>query len=85
MSQVSISVEHPNVVHPQKSTLKNVVAIVIFFIHPPGKIEQQLVEHFFKEGAVGFALYFRVDFIYTPRCPTVNWRVDIAKVPLVGW
>ena len=39
------AVENPNVIQPQKSTLKDVVALGILAIDPPGEVHQQLVKH----------------------------------------
>ena len=38
------AVEDPDVVQPQEAALKDVVAGAVFTVHPPGEVEQQLLE-----------------------------------------
>jgi hypothetical protein len=41
-------------------------------IHPPVKIQQQLVKDPLKEGAVGFAPHPFLNFVHTPAGPGVH-------------
>ena len=45
--QRGAAVEHTDVVQAEKTALEHIVAICVFFIDPPGKIEQQFVEYSF--------------------------------------
>src|ERR1700693_2621805 len=41
------AVENPYIVQAQKAALKNIGTVGIFSIHPPGEIQEQLMENFF--------------------------------------
>src|SRR6266404_1398599 len=78
------AVKDSNVVEAQESALKNVCAIRVLAVHPPGKIQEQLVKNFFEESAVGDAAHAPLDFVDAPGSPGMNGRIHIAESPLVG-
>src|SRR5712671_1137778 len=51
------AVKDSDIVEAEKPALKNVCAVRILAVHPPGKIQQQLVKDFFEESAVGDAAH----------------------------
>ncbi len=82
--QAVAAVENADIVQSQKAALKNIVAVIIFAIYPPGKIEQQLVEDRFQKRPVWLAGLRGVDLVDAPGSPGMNRRIDIAKGPFVG-
>ena len=74
------AVEGADVVQTHESTLKEVGAVGVFAIHPPGEVHQQLVEDAAEEVEVAAT----VDGEHFQRSPRLYRRVDIAEVPLVG-
>src|ERR1700730_13358511 len=49
------TVENSDIDEAQKAALKNIGAVGVFSIHPPGEIQQQLMENFFEECAIRHA------------------------------
>src|SRR5262245_48076691 len=45
-------VEGPDVVEPQKTSLKKVVALRVLSVHPPGEVKHQLLKYPLQEHAV---------------------------------
>jgi len=43
------AVEYTDVIEAKKSPFKDVVAIDVLSVDPPGEIEQQFMENFFKK------------------------------------
>src|SRR5260370_20953373 len=78
------TVKDSDIVEAEKSALKNVCAVGILAVYPPGKIQQQLVKNFFEESAVGDAAHAPLDFVDAPGGPRMNRRIHVPKSPLVG-
>ena len=74
------AVEGSDVVEPEKPALEHVVAERVLAVHPPGEIDQELVEDAREEVEVLAA----VDPEHRQRRPGVNRRIDVGKVPFVG-
>ncbi len=55
-------IKDTDIIHAKKAALKDITTVAIFFIHPPGKIHQQLVDYSFQEMRVGKALLLGVYF-----------------------
>src|SRR6202166_1805790 len=47
------AVENADVVQTEEAALKNIGAVGILAVHPPGEIQKQFMKNFFEEGAVG--------------------------------
>src|ERR1700688_889258 len=77
--QRSAAVKYANVVQAQKAALKDVLALRVLAIDPPGEIEEQLVEDALQEHAIRIASLLPVDFVNLPRRPGDNWWIDIVK------
>ena len=77
-------VEQADVVETQEPSLKHVVAVGVLAVHPPGEVEQQLVEHPFQEGSVPGSGRCSVDLVHPAGRPGVDRRVDVAELPFVG-
>src|SRR6202012_6225685 len=76
------AVENADVVKSEKTTREDLLAADIFTIHPPGEVDQQLVEHAFEECIVPFVARRR-DLVNAPGCPRVYRRVFVAERELV--
>src|SRR5579859_7507188 len=47
------TIKDTNIIQTQKATLKNIVAFRVLAVHPPRKVEEQLVKAAFQENAIG--------------------------------
>src|SRR5260370_13556787 len=61
------AVKDSDIVAAEKSALKNVCAVRVLAVYPPGKIQQQLVQNFFEESAVADPAHAPLDLVETPR------------------
>src|ERR1041385_2694077 len=75
------TIENTDVIETEKAALKDVHAIGIFAIDPPGEIQQQLLEDPLQEDCVANSASLLLDLVNAPRGPGVNWRIHIAKRP----
>src|SRR6266436_8875411 len=64
------AVKDSDIVEAEKSTLKNVCAVRVLAVHPPGKIQEQLVKNFFEDSAVGDSTHAPLDFVDPPSSPS---------------
>src|SRR6266498_5610236 len=62
---------------------KEVVAFGVLAIHPPGKVEQQLLEHAFKKCGVALAAW-PSHLVNAPSRPCVHGRIHIAEGELIS-
>ena len=73
-------VERPDVVEAEEAALEDVVALGVLAVHPPGEVQEQLVEDPLEEvGVLG-----AVDLEHPQGGPGVHRRVDVAELPLIG-
>ena len=79
-----VPIEHANVIEPEKSALKDVVAFRVFAIHPPGEGDEHFVKDRLEKRAIAFAGFFSLDLINAPRRPGEDGRIHVAEIPLVG-
>src|SRR6185369_6912327 len=77
------AIENTDVIEAEKTALKDVHAISVFPIDPPGEIQQQLLEDPLEENRIAHSTSLLLDLVNAPRGPGVNWRIHIAKRPLV--
>src|SRR5215467_8279149 len=77
------SVEHTNVIEAEEATREKIVAFGVLAIHPPGKVEQQLLEHAFEKRSVPLATRSR-HLVYAPRRPRVHGRIHVTKRKLIS-
>ena len=73
------AVERADVVEAEEAALEEVVALGVLAVHPPGEVEEQLVEDPLEEVVVLVAR----DLVDAQRGPGVHRRVDVAERPLV--
>ena len=73
-------VEGADVVEPQEAPLEQIVAFPVLAVHPPGEVEEQLVEDALEKGDVLAA----VDLEDAQCAPGVGGRVDVPERPLVS-
>src|SRR5262249_20246197 len=77
-------VEDADVIEPQKPTLKDVVVVQIFPIHPPRKVEHQFVEDTLEEHGIPLACPALLSLVYLPCRPGMDRRIGIAEGPFIG-
>ena len=78
------AVEHADVVQAEEAALKDVHALGVLAVHPPGEVQQQLVEDALQKRAVARAATLLLDLVDAPRRPGMHRRIDVAERPLVG-
>src|ERR1051325_11977872 len=79
------AIENADVIETEKAALKDVHPVRVFTIHPPGEVQEQLLEDSLKEDRVADSTSLLLDLVNAPGGPRVNWRIHIAKRPLVCW
>ena len=77
-------VEHADVVEAEEAALEDVLPLGVLAVHPPGEVEQQLLEDPLEEPSVGDASDPLLDLVDAPGRPGVDRWVDVAEGPLVG-
>ena len=77
------AVEHTDVVEPEETAGEEIVAFGVLAVHPPGEVEQQLLENAFEECAVAFGACAG-HLVSAPRGPGMDRRIDIVKGEFVG-
>ncbi len=82
--QGGAAVEEADVVETEEAALEDVVAVGVLAVHPPGEVEQQLVEDLLQEVDVMPPTSSGVSLVNAPRRPGVDRRVDVSQGPLVG-
>src|ERR1043165_2918995 len=79
------AIENTDVIETEKAALKDVHPVRVFTIHPPGEVQEQLLEDSLKEDRVAHSASLLLNLVNAPRGPCVNRRIHIAKRPLVCW
>ncbi len=77
-------VENPDVIEAEKPALKDVLALGVFAIHPPGKIQQQFVKNAFQKPPIADAVPLLVDLINAPGRPGMDRGIHVAECPFIG-
>src|SRR5207249_6595514 len=72
------------VVEAEEAALKDIAALRVLAVHPPGEVEHQLVENALEEFAVSLAAPLLLDLIDTPRRPGHHRRGHVAEGPFIG-
>ena len=77
------AVKHPDIVEPEESAAEDVAPFHILAVDPPSEIQQQLLKGLLQK--LGVPLAFGIGhFIHPPHGPSVNGRIDVGEIPLVG-
>src|SRR5205814_9714590 len=77
------TIEYGDVIEPEKAAGKEVVAFGVLAIHPPGKVEQQLLRHAFKKRGVALAAW-PSHLVNAPSRPCVHGRIHFAAAELIS-
>src|SRR5579859_4180386 len=82
--QDGAAIKHSNIVQPKEAALKNVQAIRVLAIDPPGKVQQQLVEDALQKLRVALAAVLRfVNEVNLVRGPCVDRRINVTECPFI--
>ena len=84
LRQQAAAVEQRDVVEAEEAALEDVAVVGVLLVHPPGEVEDQLVEDAAQERRVGLAAADAVDVVDLQRGQRVHRRVGVAELPLVG-
>ncbi len=77
------AVEHADVVEAEEAALEYVLAEAVLAVHPPGEVQQELVEGGLQEVDVHFVSQGLLGAMQEQRRKGVDGRVHVAEVPLV--
>src|SRR5438876_10543451 len=77
------TIENADVIKPEETAGEKIVAFGVLAIHPPGKVEQQLLEHAFKKRGVALAAW-PSHLVNAPTRPCVHGRIHIAEGELIS-
>ncbi len=77
-------VKNADVVETQEASLEDVLAEAVLAVHPPGEVEEQLVERRPEEIEVRLAAQGLFGAVQEERREGVDRGVHVAEVPLVG-
>ena len=78
------AVEDADVVEAQEAPLEDVLAEAVLAVHPPGEVQEQLVEGRPEEIEVGLAAQGLLGAVQEERRKGVDRGVHVAEVPLIG-
>ena len=82
--QRGAAVEDADVVEAEEAALEHVLAEPVLAVHPPGEVQQQLVERRLEELHVRLAAQGLLGAVEEERRQGVDRGVHVAEVPLVG-
>ena len=82
--QRGAAVEDADVVEAEEAPFEDVLAEAVLAVHPPGEVQQQLVERRPEEIEVGLAAQGLLGAVQEERRKGVDRGVHVAEVPLVG-
>ncbi len=82
--QRGAAVEDADVVEAEEAALEHVLAEPVLAVHPPGEVQQQLVERRLEELHVRLAAQGLLGAMEEERGEGVDRGVHVAEVPLVG-
>ena len=77
------AVEDADVVEPEKAALEGVAAGAVLAVHPPGEVQDQLLERALEPLDVALPALRLLEAVGEDRGPGVDRRVHVAEVPLV--
>ncbi len=78
------AVKHTDIIQAKKTAFKYIVAISIFPVDPPGKIDEQFLKDSFKKNNIATAKAFLLNAVNFHSCPGLHRRIYIAEIPFVS-
>ena len=75
------AVEDADVVQPEEAALKDIQALFVLAVHPPGEVQQQLVKDALQEIAVGPARALLFDLVDPPAAQAWTGGLTSEKLP----
>src|SRR6185437_14476781 len=81
----SRTIEQADIVQPKEPALENVQSLRVFAVHPPGEVQQQLLENPLQELDIANTTVQVPIVLIDVECrPCVDRRIDVAERPLIG-
>src|SRR5438552_5955612 len=77
------AVKNTNIIKPQESAFKNIIAFNVFTVYPPCEIDKQFLKNFFKKLDITFTGLFLFNVIYLQCSPCLYRRIYIAEIPFI--
>src|SRR5262249_1895635 len=82
--QRGAAVEDPDVVEPQEAALEDVAAAAVLAVHPPGEVEQQLLEGSLEPVGVAAAMPDLLQTVREDGREGMDRRIHVTEGPLVA-
>src|SRR4051812_26356211 len=82
--QLNATVEHSNVIKPEKAPFKNVVPIWVFSVDPPCEIDNLFLKNAFKKSDIPLSGFLFFYVIYLQCSPCMYRWIYVTKVPLIS-
>ena len=82
--QRGAAVEDADVVEAEEAALEDVLAEAVLAVHPPGEVQQQLVERLPEEIEVRLAAQGLLGAVQEERRQGMDRGIHVAEVPFVG-
>jgi len=73
------AIKRTNIVESKESTLKDILTVAVLPVHPPGEVEEKLLEHPFQEFQVLSAIELSLDFKHS-ECRPVDTKRIVSRV-----
>src|SRR5215472_8051064 len=77
------AVKDPDVVESKKTAAENVLPLSVLTVHPPGEVDEKLVEDPAQEDPVALTCG-PGEFVDPPRRPSVDGRIHIGEPKFIG-
>ena len=77
------SVEYTDVIQPEETSFKHVVAVGILTVDPPGEIDQQFMKCAFQKIHIALAFHLLLGLVHFQYGPGLYGRIHIREVPLI--
>src|SRR5580704_16549530 len=81
--QRSAAVKDADVIQSEKAAFKDVLAVAILAVYPPGEVEDQLVEDGLEESDIAVAAHLSLKGVNEIGGPRMHRRIYVAEVPLI--
>ena len=78
------AVEQADVVEAQEPSLEDVAPGPVLAVHPPGEVQEELLEGALQPPEVALAFLRLLQTVGEDRGPGMHRRIDVAEIPLVG-
>src|SRR5580692_470395 len=77
------AIKYPNIVQPEEATLERVFTRAVLAVHPPGEVQQKLLERALQPVNIASAATHLLKPVREDGGPGMHRRVNVTEIPLV--